>query len=344
MRLKCQVHRWPAGEQTAVKCSERPGRQRLIPAFRRLFRWTGPGLRTGIGGSMQSLEAPICPTCGQPFVLGQHRKKYCSAACYERRAMAQHGVGALGAFLAAQVREQDSNRQSLSVSIGITVSELNYLVRGHHKPDRAIRNKLRATFGSAVPLAPEPTVNCIVCGNPFEPERTDRERLVCSTRCMGRKRLKLPIPKTELARFVFNDWRASDQTMAAYAIRIKVTRSTLGNIIRGSRPTERTYVALYDYFGARLPPLETETERRRERALRNWESALKKARSPEARTKQKAALRGRKQSARALPSAWPTAERSVMPRRRGTSNHTGDVAAPYWRCTCVTIQSQRRKN
>lgn len=92
-------------------------------------------------------------------------------------------------------------------------------------------------------------------------------------------------------------WRLlCDEQISQSALekRVGVSRGTIGNLLNGRAPTERTYRRLRDALGDGVPEVETETTRRRKVAS-GWSpefTAL--GRAPEARQRAAESMRGRK--------------------------------------------------
>lgn len=254
----------------------------------------------------------VCPVCGESFVSSPDtRTRYCSVGCYVRRSSILQGQGPLSAFIVGELRRRGMTQSALAEALSISASELGYIVAGRTELDRTVRSKLRATFGDAVPLAPEPTNRCYVCHKEYVPKRPGQRQIVCSPVCAASLRRRHKVAKSPLAQLIFDAWRESGQALNAYA-RLLGLRcpATLRNLIRGRNPTDRTYEQLRATFGERLPLLVTESERRRQRFAAIRPMSLAAMHAPAAKAKSAASRRGLKRSPEAIANQLASARLS----------------------------------
>lgn len=153
-----------------------------------------------------------------------------------------------------------------------------------------------------------------MCRRPIK-DRPSHARVYCSVACAAIARQVHLSPKTPLGRFLFSQWRASGETLSAWARSVGIHRETLRELMQDCRPIDRTYTRLHAVYGDALPASPTETERRRQIILANQGNPH----TPEAVAKSAASRRGKSQAPERVAKREAT--------MRGSSGHERRVEA-----------------
>jgi hypothetical protein len=140
---------------------------------------------------------------------------------------------------------------------------------------------------------------CPACRQSFRRPRAQRSDYCgrCGGNGYDRRREVPPPPKEPFNRFLYDWWLTSKQGFQPAARQLGLSRAGFKQLLWGARPTQRTVDCLRAYFGDCLPPVETHTERLRERVRYARENLYPQPGSPAyAASKRKAglALRGRR--------------------------------------------------
>lgn len=148
--------------------------------------------------------------------------------------------------------------------------------------------------GHFPPRTHRTTSICATCRQPFE-HRADRRRIHCSKPCYATDQRGDLSPETELAVFLFDQWRNSGLSISAHARTLGIGKDSLTWLIGNRLPARKTYGRLKRAFGDALPPSQTETEAQRLNRARVHEQLPKPGskRSSEMYRRAAAAKRGR---------------------------------------------------
>jgi hypothetical protein len=130
-----------------------------------------------------------------------------------------------------------------------------------------------------------------MCRRPIK-DKPSHIRIYCSRACAAIARQGHLSPKTPLGRFLFNQWRASGQTLSEWSRGVGIHRETLKELMQDALPIQRTYDRLKAAFGSQVPETPTETERRRDTILKYQGNPH----TPEAVAKSAASRRGKSQT------------------------------------------------